>query len=154
MGLRRCVTCTFTDVRGRVVVGRRRHPKRWELPGGFVEVGETWHNAALREAAEEVGAKAHSLQPMLVSVDADNGLLCVTYRGRLTNPSHLARETKEMSEVRLVTTDEAERLVAPIYLQRVKIAVATTLWIQIHSGAKTLSLQPCTDRTAHSLFES
>jgi 8-oxo-dGTP diphosphatase len=43
---------------GRVVLIRRRSDPfagQWALPGGFVEVGETVEEAAMREAAEETG---------------------------------------------------------------------------------------------------
>ena len=43
---------------GRVVPIRRGgdpYEGRWALPGGFVEVGETVEQAAVREAAEETG---------------------------------------------------------------------------------------------------
>jgi 8-oxo-dGTP diphosphatase len=43
---------------GRVVLIRRRSDPfagQWALPGGFVEVGETVEEAAIREAAEETG---------------------------------------------------------------------------------------------------
>lgn len=41
---------------GRVVLVRRRKPPQgWALPGGFIEVGETAEEAAVREAGEETG---------------------------------------------------------------------------------------------------
>lgn len=45
----------MTDRPGRpVVLIERRHPPRgWALPGGFVDVGETLEQAAIREAREE-----------------------------------------------------------------------------------------------------
>jgi 8-oxo-dGTP diphosphatase len=46
----------FTD--GRYVLIKRKNPPfqgKWALPGGFVEIGETVENAAVREAKEETG---------------------------------------------------------------------------------------------------
>jgi 8-oxo-dGTP diphosphatase len=39
--------------RGLVLIERRNTPPGWALPGGFVEVGETLEQAAVREAKEE-----------------------------------------------------------------------------------------------------
>jgi 8-oxo-dGTP diphosphatase len=38
-----------------VLIGRRNPPLGWALPGGFVDVGETVEEAAIREIAEETG---------------------------------------------------------------------------------------------------
>ena len=39
--------------KGLVLIERRNPPPGWALPGGFVEVGETLEQAAIREAKEE-----------------------------------------------------------------------------------------------------
>ena len=40
-----------------VLIERRNPPHGWALPGGFVDVGETLEQAAVREAREETGLK-------------------------------------------------------------------------------------------------
>ncbi|MGH8378205.1 MAG: NUDIX domain-containing protein [Gammaproteobacteria bacterium] len=40
-----------------VLIERRDPPHGWALPGGFVDVGETLEQAAVREAEEETGLK-------------------------------------------------------------------------------------------------
>jgi 8-oxo-dGTP diphosphatase len=55
-------TAVFRD--GRVLVARRARaplPGLYSLPGGVLEIGETLHEAALRELSEEVGVEAEIL---------------------------------------------------------------------------------------------
>ncbi len=40
---------------GVVLVKRKYEPKGWALPGGFVDYGESFEKAAIREAYEETG---------------------------------------------------------------------------------------------------
>jgi len=52
------VTCTLVDRDGSVLLVRRRYPPRrghWCLPAGFVEVGESPSESAVREVSEETG---------------------------------------------------------------------------------------------------
>lgn len=42
-----------------VLIERRNPPPGWALPGGFVDVGETLEQAAIREAREETSLEVH-----------------------------------------------------------------------------------------------
>lgn len=49
-------------VRPVVLIERQNPPLGWALPGGFVDVGETVANAAVREAREETGLQVVLVQ--------------------------------------------------------------------------------------------
>ena len=43
---------------GRIVlIKRRNHPRKWAIPGGYVDYGESLEDAAVREAEEETSLK-------------------------------------------------------------------------------------------------
>ena len=47
---------------GIVLIERKNQPFGWALPGGFVDYGESYEDAALREAEEETGLKVTGLR--------------------------------------------------------------------------------------------
>ncbi len=105
---------------GLVVVRRDIEPGRGELglPGGFIEVGESWREAAVRELCEETGIAASPAEVRLFDVhSAPSGTLLVF--GVL--PARPAVElppvapTEEATEWLVLT--EPRRLVFPTHTQ-------------------------------------
>ena len=45
-----------------VLIERKNPPHGWAIPGGFVDYGESFETAAVREAKEETGIKVNNLQ--------------------------------------------------------------------------------------------
>ena len=98
---------------GRVVLIRRGSEPfegRWALPGGFVEVGETVEEAAVREAAEETGLAVELARLVGVYSDPERDP-----RGHNVSVAFLARvlsgelaAATDASEVSLLDPDAVE----------------------------------------------
>lgn len=54
-----------------VLIKRKNPPHGWALPGGFVDYGESYEKAALREAKEETGLKVRNLRQFHTYSDPD-----------------------------------------------------------------------------------
>lgn len=54
-----------------VLIERSNPPHGWALPGGFVDYGESYETAAVREAEEETGLKVRNLHQFHTYSDPD-----------------------------------------------------------------------------------
>jgi ADP-ribose pyrophosphatase YjhB (NUDIX family) len=90
------------------IVYRERHGKEWSLPKGKLLTGEQWHEAAIREVAEEVSVHATILEFADTKCYPVNGSeKLVTYFHMLAGkPSDISPDT-EVKKVEWVTPDEA-----------------------------------------------
>jgi ADP-ribose pyrophosphatase YjhB (NUDIX family) len=57
LGVRPSASAVIFDRRGRLLLQQRSDGGQWGLPGGSVEIGESVHDAVIREVREETGLR-------------------------------------------------------------------------------------------------
>ncbi len=110
-----CV-CRYKD---KYLFSYNKKREGWEIPGGHIEDGESWKDAAKREMYEETGATKIDLTPICVYKISTYGLLC------FCNILELEKlpEEYEMSEI-MLSDDLPDNMTFPesskIYFDTVK----------------------------------
>ncbi len=93
------VVCV-SKYKGKFVFSYNMKRKGWEIPGGHIEEGETWHEAVKREMYEETGATKINVKPIAVYKISTYGLLCYC---EILEMNELPKEY-EMSKIMLTDT--------------------------------------------------
>ena len=119
----------FFDDAGRVLLVEPTYKDYWDIPGGYVETGETPAQAAVREVREELGIEA-AAGPLLVAdwaphPDEGDKLLLVFDGGTLTAKqiTMIRLQTDELRSYAFHDPIETTRLLIPRLARRVAAAV-------------------------------
>lgn len=135
-------TCVTFDGSGRVLLSQRRSPKRWELPGGLVESGESVIEAAQREVLEETEVHVEVIRLVSIYHHVSRSILALTFTAR-----HMSGEptpTPEASHVEWADVPQALLRLHPLYRMRLEDALAPSTYVRLHlhEGATILSTLP------------
>ncbi|MGH7881742.1 MAG: NUDIX domain-containing protein [Candidatus Dormibacteraceae bacterium] len=118
----------FFDSQGHIMLVKPIYKQSWEIPGGYLQPGESPLNACIREVREELG-----IEPTighLLAVDwapnAKEGdkILWVFDGGTLSDDlvSNIHLQESELSEYKYYSLQEAQDLLIPRLARRVAIA--------------------------------
>jgi 8-oxo-dGTP pyrophosphatase MutT (NUDIX family) len=121
----------FFDDDGRFLIVKPTYKDGWEIPGGVVETNESPRRAVEREVEEEIGLKRKITKLLCVDYQDPLGektesLMFIFDGGILSNDDigSIKPDTKEISEFRFVTENEALKLLIPVLARRVQQALS------------------------------
>lgn len=128
----------FHDTAGRILLLRPTYKDFWDIPGGYVEPGESPHAACIREIREELGITP-PLGRMLVTdwapADNEGDKILYIFDGGTLDEDDLTRiafEDGEIAEFRYVALTDLGDLVPARLARRLHTAVAA-----LHAGRTT-----------------
>lgn len=84
---------------GKILLGRRDiEPRRgfWVFPGGFMDIGETAEEAAIRETREEVQLDVGNLELIGVFTRVEPGVVVIVYEAEALGEAEVGDETSEI----------------------------------------------------------
>jgi 8-oxo-dGTP diphosphatase len=118
------------DERGHVLMVKPTYKDGWDLPGGYVEPGESPNQACARELQEELGL--HRPLGRLLVIDwaphpAEGDKLLFVFDGGVMTPaeaSTLNLDAREIAEARFQSPDDFDHLTPLRLARRLRLAVA------------------------------
>ncbi|MEU0548534.1 NUDIX hydrolase [Micromonospora sp. NPDC005979] len=120
----------FLDNEGRVLLVHPSYKEHWDIPGGYVEPGESPRAACIREIREELDLSP-ALGSMLVldwaPAEHEGDKLLLIFDGGSLSPEQ-ERDIRfadgELTEWRYVSAESLEGYVLPRLARRIRISIA------------------------------
>lgn len=120
----------FFNDDGHVLLVKPSYKNRWDIPGGYVEPGESPRAACIREVNEELGLSINLGSMLVVDWAPASGegdkILFIFDAGTLCadDQQNIDFLDGEITEWRFVNNEQLERLAPPRLMLRVKAAIA------------------------------
>jgi 8-oxo-dGTP diphosphatase len=120
----------FTDAASRVLMVRPTYKDYWDIPGGYVEPGESPHDAAAREVKEELGLTLDVGRMLAVDwapSDKEGDKLLFLFAGPpLPDDVAFRFADGEIARTEYVPVDELESYTIERLARRIRSAVLAT----------------------------
>jgi 8-oxo-dGTP diphosphatase len=128
---------------GQILIVKPAYKHGWDIPGGYVEPGESPASAYRRELREELDLDRPPGRLLLVDwaphPDEGDKLLFVFDGGELPDTSRVTPDGKEISEVRFVDTSAIAGLMPARLARRITTAAASPTDPYAESGLSVSS---------------
>jgi 8-oxo-dGTP pyrophosphatase MutT (NUDIX family) len=119
----------FVDAAGRVLLVRPTYKPHWDIPGGYVEPGESPRAACVREIREELGIAptvgAHLVVDWAPADDEGDKILFIFDGGTLSDVevAGITPAADELAEVRYVDPADLDQYLAGRLSRRIRTAL-------------------------------
>ncbi|WP_053373981.1 NUDIX hydrolase [Paenibacillus sp. FJAT-27812] len=101
------------EEKDRVLIVRNIHTSSWSLPGGAVEINESWSSAAVREAKEETGLAVELLGICAINEcffeEKNEHVVFATFKAKAVSTDVLITRPHEIAEVKWADLNEANQ---------------------------------------------
>lgn len=130
----------FRDQHGRVLLVKPSYKDGWEIPGGYVEHGESPLAAALREVREELGADLEVTDLLVLDWaphPAEGDKLLVIFRGGILDAASMGQlrlDPSEIMEARFFDVEELPDLMPGRLARRVTEAAQNQTGTYLEHG--------------------
>ena len=105
------------DDYGRALLIRRLDTRRWEPPGGILELGESIHDGLRRKVREETGLDVVPIALSGVYKNMPRGIIALVFRCKITGGVWATNE--EVTDFLWVTESQTPRLMSEAYAIRI-----------------------------------